>query len=159
MFMDAMKDLVGQSIDLGEWFQWSVSTYVLGQSRLTGPTNRYTFDTIGNITFSQTFDFVKNRGDRLDIINGIAAGDLYQTVVSQFPGLHQWLLGNPTLVNTLMKIPAMAKANPFITLEKVFLRQPIPKFSADSFRRWRSRQCKRQDDWILRLIEATLSTF
>ena len=60
---------------------------------------RHTFDAIGNITFSQTFDFIKNRGDPLEIINGIATGDLYQSVVSQFDGLHDWLLGNPTLVN------------------------------------------------------------
>ena len=103
MFMEAMRDLARQPIDLGEWLQW------------------YAFDVIGNITFAQTFGFLSSRQDSLNVIDGIEAGNQYNTVIGQTPEWHPWLLGNGRLVDLMMKIPAVAKANPITTLNKVCL--------------------------------------
>src|SRR5882757_562357 len=80
---------------------------------------RYAFDAIGNITFSQTFDFIKRRGDRLNIIDSIEAGIIYNTVIGQLPWLHPWLLGNAKFIKFLTQIPAFAKANPITKLNLV----------------------------------------
>jgi hypothetical protein len=107
LFMDAMKDLAGKPLDLGEWLQW------------------YAFDVIGNITFAQTFGFLKDREDRMKVIDGLEAGTKYNTVIGQVPELHPWLLGNESLMNLLMKIPALARANPITVLKKVRLRRDL----------------------------------
>lgn len=96
-----MQDLAGQSIDFGEWLQW------------------YAFDTIGNITFSKTFGFIKDRADKNDILDGLEFGNRYNTFIGQVPGWHPWLIGNWTLVNNAMKIPAIARANPVVILNRV----------------------------------------
>lgn len=100
-FTSAMADLAGQPIDLGEWLQW------------------YAFDVIGMITFSQSFGFINGRKDRFGVIDGLEAGTKYNTVIGQVPELHSWLLGNGRLVDLLMAVPALAKANPITTLKKV----------------------------------------
>lgn len=101
MFTNAMMDLAGQPIDLGEWLQW------------------YAFDVIGKITFSQSFGSLNSRKDRFGIIDGLEAGTKYNTVIGQVPELHAWLLGNSRLLDLLMAVPAIAKSNPIITLKKV----------------------------------------
>ena len=98
-----MGDLAGRPVDLGEWLQW------------------YAFDVIGNITFSQTFGFLKDREDNRHVIDGLEASTRYSSVIGQIPELHPWLLGNERLVDLSMKIPAAAKSNPIFTLEKVCL--------------------------------------
>ena len=101
LFENAMTCLVGQPLDFGEWLQW------------------YAFDVIGNITFSQTFGFLKNREDSHNIIAGLEAGTRYNTSIGQIPEWHPWLLGNESLLNFLMVIPAVAKANPITILNEV----------------------------------------
>ena len=96
-----MTDLVGQSIDMGEWLQW------------------YAFDVIGKITFAQTFGFLKNRQDPDKVIDGLEVGNQYNTIVGQIPGMHAWLIGNGRLMDLMMKIPSMAKVNPVTTFKKV----------------------------------------
>lgn len=108
-FIDAMQDLAGQSIDLGEWLQW------------------YAFDTIGNITFSKTFGFINDREDKNDILDGLEFGNRYNTVIGQVPGWHPWLIGNWTLVNNAMKIPVIARANPIVILNQVGSRRSNPE--------------------------------
>lgn len=101
MFTNAMRDLAGQPIDFGRWVQW------------------YAFDVIGKITFSQDFGFLKNRRDGLNVVDGIDTGTKINSVIRQIPELHPWLLGNERLMDLLMAIPAMAKANPANTMKKV----------------------------------------
>ena len=101
LFMDAMRDFAGQPIDFGKWLQW------------------YAFDVIGEITFSQTFGFMSKREDSLEIIDGLEGGNKYNSVIGQIPELHPWLLGNDKLLKLLMSIPALAKANPVMVLDKV----------------------------------------
>ena len=103
MFTNAMNDMAGQPIDFGRWLQW------------------YSFDVVGKITFSQDFGFLRNRKDTKNVIDGINAGTKVNTIISQIPELHPWLLGNDRLMNVLMAIPAVAKANPIVVLNKVCL--------------------------------------
>ena len=107
MFTDAMKDLAGQPIDLGRWVQW------------------YAFDVIGNITFSRTFGFLKARKDSFGVVDGLEAGTRYNSIIGQTPEFHPWLLGNETLLNLLMVIPAVAKANPVTKLDEVCLERKV----------------------------------
>ena len=105
--MNAMKDLAGQPIDLGEWLQW------------------YAFDVIGKITFAQTFGFLEDRQDPDKVIDGIESGTRYNTIIGQIPEMHPWLIGNERLMNLMMKIPAVAKANPVTTFKRVRLEREL----------------------------------
>ena len=96
-----MHELAGQPLDLGEWLQW------------------YAFDVIGNITFSQTFGMLKNRGDRRKFIANLKAGNKYNTAVGQIPGLHGYLLGNAKLMEYAKGVPKFAEANPLVVLNEV----------------------------------------
>ena len=101
LFVDAMCDLAGTPQDLGEWLQW------------------YAFDVIGNITFSRTFGMLKERSDRRKVIDGLEAGNRYNTVIGQIPEMHKYLLGNATLVEYANTVPALAKSNPVLVLNEV----------------------------------------
>lgn len=101
LFLNVMRELLGQPVDFGKWVQW------------------YAFDVIGLVTFSRTFGFLREREDSLGIVDGLEVGTKYNSVIGQIPELHPWLIGNEKLVNLLMRIPALAKANPMITLTKV----------------------------------------
>ncbi|KPM41703.1 hypothetical protein AK830_g4860 [Neonectria ditissima] len=79
IFTEAMLDLQGQVVDLGEWVQW------------------YAFDVIGAITFSRRFGFMEKRQDINHVIAGLETGLLYAGIVGQVPWLHRFLLGNVTL--------------------------------------------------------------
>jgi hypothetical protein len=94
LFFEKMTSHGGTPIDLGEWLQW------------------YAFDVIGNITFLQTFGFMKHGEDKLNIIDGLEAGIQYSSVIGQLPELHPWLLGNGKIVDALSKIPAIERRNP-----------------------------------------------
>lgn len=103
IFLAAMHDLAGQSIDFGEWLQW------------------YAFDVIGNITFSQMFGFVKERGDPRQVLPALEVGQIYSTLLAQFPALHFWLLGNPLVYDLANKIPAIGRKNPIALFDEVGL--------------------------------------
>ncbi len=80
LFIDAMRDLEGQSIDLGSWVQW------------------YAFDVIACMTFQRRFGFLEQRRD-IDNMIGLLDGVLhYVKVIGQYPELHSYLLGNAALV-------------------------------------------------------------
>ena len=97
-FMDAMKDLQGQAIDLGEWVQW------------------YAFDVIGRITFLKPFDFIKDREDKGSVIERLETQTKYNTTVAQIPELHKVLLGNRWNIKLLSKTPI--KASPMAKIGK-----------------------------------------
>ena len=86
IFMAAMHDLQGTSVDLAEWLQW------------------YAFDVIGAITFQRRFGFMDQRRDVDDMIKQIDGGLRYAGVVGQMPAWHPWLLGNRPLTNLLSKL-------------------------------------------------------
>lgn len=67
---------------------------------------------IGAITFSRTFGFIDDGKDERGVLRGLEGGLTYGAVVGQVPGAHPWLMGNPVLQNTVLKIPAIAKSNP-----------------------------------------------
>ncbi|CZR58541.1 related to cytochrome P450 oxidoreductase [Phialocephala subalpina] len=87
-------NIAGTRLDLGEWLQF------------------YAFDVIGAITFSRTFGFIDDGKDERGVLRGLEGGLTYGAVVGQVPGAHPWLMGNPVLQNTVLKIPAIAKNNP-----------------------------------------------
>ncbi|KAH7136224.1 cytochrome P450 [Dactylonectria macrodidyma] len=86
IFTEAMLDLQGQVVDLGEWVQW------------------YAFDVIGAITFSRRFGFMEKRQDINHIIAGLETGLCYAGIVGQMPWLHRYLLGNLTVRGIFRKL-------------------------------------------------------
>lgn len=86
LFIDAMTELQGQSIDLGAWLQW------------------YAFDVIASITFQRRFGFLEQRKDVHHMIQDLDFAFLYAKLIGQFPHLHKWLVGNKTLMNTLNRL-------------------------------------------------------
>ncbi|KAJ9606533.1 Cytochrome p-450 [Cladophialophora chaetospira] len=83
IFIDAMRDLEGQPIDLGAWVQW------------------YAFDVIACMTFQRRFGFLEQRRDIDSMIGDLDAVLHYVKIIGQYPELHPHLLGNETLVRTL----------------------------------------------------------
>jgi hypothetical protein len=86
IFIDAMRDLEGESVDLSKWLQW------------------YAFDVIASITFQRRFGFMEQRQDIDNMIRDLDLGGGYIKVVSQFPGLHPWLVGNKTLMGFMERL-------------------------------------------------------
>lgn len=101
IFVDAMKDLEGQRVDLGAWLQW------------------YAFDVIGAITFQRRFGFMEKREDVQDMIGGLEAGLHYAGIVSQVPSLHGWLIGNLWVSKFLAAQPFFKVADPLRTMVQV----------------------------------------
>jgi hypothetical protein len=85
IFMDAMRDLEGQPVDLSKWLQW------------------YAFDVIASITFQRRFGFMEQRQDVDNMIRDLDLGLGYLKVISQYPGIHPWLIGNRSLMTFLEK--------------------------------------------------------
>jgi hypothetical protein len=84
IFIDAMRDLEGQAIDLSAWVQW------------------YAFDVIACMTFQRRFGFLEQRRD-IDSMIGDLDGVLhYVKIIGQYPELHPYLLGNERLVRALL---------------------------------------------------------
>lgn len=101
-FLDCMRDKAGTVLDFGVWLQW------------------YAFDVIGNITFAQTFNFLRDRADRRKILDSLEVGNVYNTIIGQAPSLHPWLLGNERLMNFVASVfPSVKQADPLVTLNEV----------------------------------------
>lgn len=81
IFMDAMLDLDGESVDFSNWLQW------------------YAFDVIGGITFQRRFGFMEQRRDVDGMIAKIDIGLQYVKILGQLPFLI------PMLQRTLMSRP------------------------------------------------------
>lgn len=101
IFIDAMRELQGQCIDLGAWLQW------------------YAFDVIGAITFQRRFGFMESRKDVDGMINALDQGLFYGSVVSQVPALHHWLLGNRWVAKLMAAQPFVQVSNPLRSIVRV----------------------------------------
>ncbi|QGI65311.1 hypothetical protein CEK26_009260 [Fusarium fujikuroi] len=79
IFLDAMRDLEGQRLDLAHWLQW------------------YAFDVIGSITFQRRFGFLERRHDVDEMISKINHGlELVKNI-----GQSEWLYGHPFLLRAV----------------------------------------------------------
>ncbi|ETI22722.1 hypothetical protein G647_06798 [Cladophialophora carrionii CBS 160.54] len=83
IFIEAMRDLEGQPIDLGAWVQW------------------YAFDVIACMTFQRRFGFLEQRRDVDRMVGDLDSVLHYVKIIGQYPELHPYLLGNESLVRTL----------------------------------------------------------
>ncbi|KAF5636266.1 pisatin demethylase cytochrome P450 [Fusarium tjaetaba] len=70
IFLDAMRDLEGQRLDLAHWLQW------------------YAFDVIGSITFQRRFGFLERRYDVDEMISKINDGLELVKIIGQ----SEWLV-------------------------------------------------------------------
>lgn len=113
IFLDAMKDLQGQKVELGVWLQW------------------YAFDVIGAITFQRRFGFMEKREDVMGMIGGLELGLKYAGVVGQVPTLHPWLMGNSCVARLLTIQPFIEIADPLRTMVNV---SPFPCHSVYQIR-------------------------
>jgi cytochrome P450 len=98
IFIDAMRDLEGQPIDLGAWLQW------------------YAFDVIEAITFQRRFGSMEKREDVQGMIGGLEAGLRYGGVAGQIPWLHSWTLEDPWVGKFLAALPFHIVPNPLRTM-------------------------------------------
>lgn len=101
IFSQSMKDLEGQTIDLGEWVQW------------------YAFDVIAAITFNRRFGFMEERQDIGHMIGDIESVLRYSAIIGQIPEWHRWLMGNKWFVMLLTIQPFFRVPNPFQTIVEV----------------------------------------
>ena len=101
IFIDAMRDLEGQAIDLGVWLQW------------------YAFDVIGAITFQRRFGFLEERRDIGDMINDIETVLQYAAVIGQIPEWHPYLVGNLYLFKFLGWQKVVKVPDPLRTMVRV----------------------------------------
>ncbi|KAE9376326.1 cytochrome P450 [Stipitochalara longipes BDJ] len=86
IFVQAMRDLEGQKVDLSTWLQW------------------YAFDVIGMITFNRRFGFMEERKDILEMISSLEFALKYAGLIGQVPHLHPWLAGNPVVSGFIEKV-------------------------------------------------------
>jgi hypothetical protein len=63
---------------------------------------------------------MENRKDVNHVIAGLDGGLMYGSLVGQMPGLHGWLLGNPTMRTILGKLTE-GSGDPIPTITKVSL--------------------------------------
>ncbi|KAF4834326.1 Cytochrome P450 monooxygenase gsfF [Colletotrichum tropicale] len=111
IFTDAMLDMQGQVVDLGNWVQW------------------YAFDVIGAISFARRFGFMEERKDIKGMIAGIEFGLVYVGRVGQVPSLHPFLLGNLTLRRIFAKLVPVSR-DPIATSTKMVL-EGIKEYDAE----------------------------
>lgn len=105
IFIKSMESLEGQAVDLSIWLQW------------------YAFDVIGNITFQRRFGFMEQRRDIDEMIEGIDIGLHYVKLVSQFPALHGWLIGNEVVKSIALRIlPIRDTMTKFMNVSRCFSR-------------------------------------
>lgn len=83
IFIQAMKELEGQPIDLGVWLQW------------------YAFDVIAAITFHRPFGFMEKRKDIRDMIHDIESVLVLASTIGQVPEWHPYLMGNKWVAKSL----------------------------------------------------------
>lgn len=97
IFLDAMRDLEGQRLDLAQWLQW------------------YAFDVIGGITFQRRFGFLERRHDVDEMIGKINHGLEFVKIIGQsewmvalFDRLHAnaWIRENywPDTMDKFLKV-------------------------------------------------------
>ncbi len=101
IFINAMKELEGQKVDLSTWLQW------------------YAFDVISAITFHRRFGFMEERRDVENMIEDISQGLVAAAAVSQVPGLHPWLMGSSWLPKLLAAQPFFRAPDPLRTVVRV----------------------------------------
>ncbi|KAL5322250.1 hypothetical protein ACEPPN_010222 [Leptodophora sp. 'Broadleaf-Isolate-01'] len=132
IFVQSMKDLEGQKVDLGAWLQW------------------YAFDVIGMITFNRRFGFMEDRTDVMSMISDIETLLKYAGIVGQVPYLHPWLAGNQFIVRNLERIPFMRMPNPGRSIVQ-FTQECIDQYDREE----RAGESKKASDFLtfLRLEE------
>ncbi|KAJ6037219.1 cytochrome P450 [Penicillium herquei] len=114
IFLDSMKDLEGQRVDLGAWLQW------------------YAFDVIGAITFQQRFGFMEERKDVQSMIADLEVGLRYAGIVGQVPSLHSWMIGNIWVGKFLAMQPFVHAPDPLRTIVQASLAlSPSPTLITD----------------------------
>ena len=101
IFLQAIRDLEGQDVDLGVWLQW------------------YAFDVIGAITFQRRFGFLEERRDIGNMISDIEKVLKYAATVGQIPEWHPYLVGNLWLSKVLASQPFVKVPDPLRTIVKV----------------------------------------
>ena len=101
IFFDAMRDLEGQTVDLGVWLQW------------------YAFDVIGSITFQRRFGFMEERRDVGDMIGDIEQVLKYAAVIGQIPEWHPYLMGNLWISKSMAAQPFVKVPDPLRTIVEV----------------------------------------
>lgn len=101
IFVESMKDLEGQSLDLGAWLQF------------------YAFDVIGMITFNRRFGFMEECKDILNMISSLEFGLKYAGIVGQVPYLHPWLVGNQSMMKAIGRIPFIQLPDPIRSFVEV----------------------------------------
>lgn len=90
IFMDVMRELEGQKVDLSNWVQY------------------YAFDVIASISFKRRFGFMEQRHDVDEMIEMVDSGLPYVKIIGQFPLIHHWVFGNvkiSRILNRLLGIP------------------------------------------------------
>jgi Cytochrome P450 len=85
IFIQAMRDLEGQPIDLAAWLQW------------------YAFDVIAYITFQRRFGFLEERRDVGGMISALDIALNYVKIIGQYPEWHPWLMGNRFMMAFIKK--------------------------------------------------------
>jgi hypothetical protein len=96
LFIDAMRDLEGQTVDLAVWLQW------------------YAFDVIAGLTFQRRFGFLEQRKDVNDMIQQLDHGLDSLRVIGQYPALDgpaKWLLQHV--------LPLMGRYDPLVEFVNV----------------------------------------
>ncbi len=106
IFIQAMKDLEGQDVDLGTWLQW------------------YAFDVISAITFHCRFGFMEQRQDIQNMISDISSALEVGATIGQVPGLHPWLMGSKWLPRFLAWQTLVHVPDPLRTVVKVCHQPP-----------------------------------
>ncbi|KAF9890027.1 hypothetical protein FE257_006707 [Aspergillus nanangensis] len=114
MFLAAMQELEGQTIDFGSWLQW------------------YAFDVIAAMTFQARFGFMEKRTDVHGMIGAIEKATVYGTVISQVPALHAWLLENDAVLWLVKKL-APNTPNPLVHIIDIAKRE-IERYESDQKR-------------------------
>lgn len=100
IFIDTMFRREGETIDLSTWLQY------------------YAFDVVAAITFQRQFGFVTQGRDIGNMIGDLHFALQYSKIVGQFPGLHAWLAGNKSMLNTLERM-GMTVPDPLAQFVKV----------------------------------------
>ncbi|KAF9891574.1 hypothetical protein FE257_003585 [Aspergillus nanangensis] len=98
IFVNAMKSLAEERVDLGVWLQW------------------YAFDVIGAITFQHRFGFMEERKDIRGMIGALDMGLQYAALAGQVPWIHSLLMGNRWFGGFLAAQPFIDVPDPLRTI-------------------------------------------
>ncbi|KFZ04356.1 hypothetical protein V502_10212, partial [Pseudogymnoascus sp. VKM F-4520 (FW-2644)] len=111
LFVEHMDKRAGSAVDFGEWLSW------------------FSFDLTGLLAFQETFGFMDQARDINGAIKSSWATMTYGTLVAQFPSIHKYLFGSPTLVGIVNSIweknPLnMIQQTAYAAIEKYDLEKP-----------------------------------